>query len=82
MSVLREILQKNYSVRRTKQNRLILVSNCAICNKNESRFIKTQKFKEIGDLNHVYKNELDKACFAEDAAYANRKDVTIRTASE
>ena len=82
MSVLREILQKNYSVRRTKQNRLILVSNCGICNKNESRFIKTQKFKEIGDLNHVYKNELDKACFAEDAAYANRKDLTIRTASE
>ena len=28
-----------------------------------------KKFKEIGDLNHIYKNELDKACFAHDVTY-------------
>ena len=26
-----------------------------------------QKFRESGDLNHIYKNELDKACFAHDS---------------
>ena len=26
-----------------------------------------QKFKETGDTKHIYKNELDKACFAYDA---------------
>ena len=26
-------------------------------------------FKETGDLNYIYKNKLDKACFAHDAAY-------------
>ena len=30
-----------------------------------------QKFKETGELNYVHKrNELDKACFAHDVAYA------------
>ena len=28
-----------------------------------------QKFKETGNLNHNYKNELDKACFSHDAVY-------------
>ena len=28
--------------------------------KNKERI---QKFKERGDTNHIYKNELDKACF-------------------
>ena len=34
---------KNSSVKRTKQNRLILVSTWAICGKNKSRFIKNQE---------------------------------------
>ena len=38
-----------------------------------------QKFKETGDTNYIYKNELDKACFAHDAAYSNKKDLTKRT---
>ena len=33
---------KNYTVKRTKQNRLMLVSNCAVCGKKKSRFIKNQ----------------------------------------
>ena len=37
-----------------------------------------QKFKETGDTNYIYKNELDKACFAHDAAYSDSKDLTKR----
>ena len=34
---------KNSSVRKTKQNRLTLLSNCAICGKRKSSFIKNQE---------------------------------------
>ena len=30
----------NFSVRRTRQNRLMLLSNCTICGKKKSKFIK------------------------------------------
>ena len=33
-----------------------------------------QNFRETGNLKHLYRNELDKACFAHDAAYADCKD--------
>ena len=46
--------------------------------KHEQRI---QKFKETGDINYVYKNELDKACFVHDAAYSDSKDLIKRTAS-
>ena len=38
-----------------------------------------KKFREIGNLKHIYTNELDKACFAHDAAYSNSKDLAERT---
>ena len=38
-----------------------------------------QRFKETGDTNYIYKNELDKACFAHDATYSDSKDLTKRT---
>ena len=41
-----------------------------------------QKFKEIGDTNYIYKNELDNACFQHDVAYGNFKDLKRRTASD
>ena len=41
-----------------------------------------QKFKETGDTNYIYKNELDKACFAHDAAYSDSKDFTKRTVAD
>ena len=45
--------------------------------KHEQRI---QKFKETGDTNYIYKNELDKACFVHDAAYySDSKDLTKRT---
>ena len=38
-----------------------------------------QKFRETDDLKHLYRYELDKACFAHDAAYSDSKDLTKRT---
>ena len=39
----KNIKNKNSSVRRTKQNRLMLVSNLANCSKKISRFIENKK---------------------------------------
>ena len=41
-----------------------------------------QKFKETGDTNYIYKNELDKAYFAHEAAYSDSKDLTKRTVAD
>ena len=41
-----------------------------------------QNIKETGGLNYIYKNELDKACFARHAAYANSKDLAKGTVSD
>ena len=38
-----------------------------------------KKFKQIGDTCYIYRNELDKACFQHDSAYADHKDLIIRT---
>ena len=47
MSVARKILQKNSSARGTKQNRLMLVLNCAFCSKKESRLIRNQEASRL-----------------------------------
>ena len=54
-------------------------SACGPFTKHKKRI---QKFKETGDTNYIYKNELDKACFAHDAAYSDSKDLTKRTAAD
>ena len=41
-----------------------------------------QKFKETDHLNYIYKNELERASFAHDAAYANSKDLARTTVSD
>ena len=41
-----------------------------------------QMFKENGDTNYIYMNELDKACFTHDAACSDSKDLTKRTVAE
>ena len=41
-----------------------------------------QKFKETGDTKYIYRNELDKACFALDSSYSDSKDLTKRTAAD
>ena len=38
-----------------------------------------QKFRETGNLKHLYRNELDKACFTHNAAYSESKDLAKRT---
>ena len=52
---------------------------CGPSTKNKERI---QKFKETGDTNYIYKNELDKACFQHDMAYGDFKDLKRRTASD
>ena len=51
---------------------------CGLFTKNKKR---NQKFKETGDANYIYKNELDKASFQHDMAYGDLKDLQRRTAS-
>ena len=54
-------------------------SACGPFTKYEQRI---QKFKETGDTNYTYMNELDKACFTHDAAYSDSKDLTKRTVAD
>ena len=35
-----------------------------------------KKFKQTGDTCYIYRNELDKACFQHNSAYADHKDLT------
>ena len=41
-----------------------------------------QNFRETGDTNYFYKNELHNACFQHDMAYGDFKDLARRTASD
>ena len=41
-----------------------------------------QKFRESSNLKHLYRNELDKTCFAHNAAYFDSKSLTKRTISD
>ena len=43
---------------------------------------KIKEFKRTGDTRLLYRNELDKACFKHDAAYAKYKDVENRLISD
>ena len=54
-------------------------SACGPFTKHKQRI---QKFKETGDTNYIYKNELDKACFAHDAAYSDSKNLTKITIAD
>ena len=54
-------------------------SACGTFIKNKERI---QKFKETGDTNYIYKNELDKACFQHNMAHGDFKDLTRRTAAD
>ena len=38
--------------------------------------------KRTGDTRYIYRNELDKACFQHDSAYADHKDLINRTKSD
>ena len=49
-------------------------SACGPFTKHKQRI---QKFKETGDTNDIYKNELDKACFTHDAELLQIKFLKI-----
>ena len=54
-------------------------SACGPFTKNKERI---QKFKEIGDTNYIYKNELDKTLFQHDMAYGDFNNLARRTDSD
>ena len=41
-----------------------------------------KKFKQTGDTRYIYRNELNKACFQHDSAYADHKDLINRTKAD
>ena len=41
-----------------------------------------RKFREIGNLKHLVRNELNTFCFAHDAAYSDSEDLAKRTFSD
>ena len=41
-----------------------------------------KEFKRTGDTRYIYRNELDKACFQHDCAYADHKDLINRTEAD
>ena len=44
--------------------------------------IKKELKKQTGDTRYTYRNELDKACFQHDSAYADNKDLINRTKAD
>ena len=54
-------------------------SACGPFTKNKERI---EKFMNTGNTDFTYKNELDKACFQHDMAYAKSKDLVKRTQSD
>ena len=45
-----------------------------VCGPFTKHFERIQIFIETGDLKHLHRNELGKACFTHDAAYSDSKD--------
>ena len=54
-------------------------SACVPSTKNKKR---TEKFMQAENINFIYRNELDKACFQHDIVYGKSKDLTKRTQSD
>ena len=54
-------------------------NDCGVFAKNNEG---TQKLKERVDLQYIYQNKLDKACFQHDVAYGNFQDLPKRAASD
>ena len=56
--------------------------SCSACGPFTKHKQRIKKFRETGDTNYIYKNELDKACFAHDAACSDSKSPTKRTIAD
>ena len=54
-------------------------SACEPFTKNKERI---EKFKQTGNTDLIYRNELNKACFQHDMTYGKSKDLVRRTLSD
>ena len=61
-----------------KQLRFVY-SACGLFTRHKERM---KEFKRTGDTRYIYRNELDKACFQHDSAYAGHKDLINRTETD
>ena len=52
---------------------------CGPFTRNKERI---EKFMEKGNIDFIYRNELDKACFQHDMAYGKSSDLIKRTQSD
>ena len=57
----------------------VVYSACVPFTRHKERI---KKLKQTGDTRYIYRNELDKACFQHDSAYADHKDLINRTKSD
>ena len=49
-----------------------IYSSCSLFTKNKERI---EKFMQTGNIDFIYRNELDKACFRHDMVYGKSKDL-------
>ena len=61
-----------------RQPRLVY-SACGPLTRHKERI---KEFKRTGDTRYIYRNELDKACFQHNSAYADHKDLINRTKAD
>ena len=52
---------------------------CRLFTKHRERI---QKFRDTSDLEHLYRNKLNKACLAHDAVYSDCNDLAKRTITD
>ena len=50
VSCIKNTANENLSVRKNKQNRLMLLSNCAVCGKKKLTFIKNKELKNFNNI--------------------------------
>ena len=50
VSCKKNTADENSSVKKTKQNRLMLLSNCTVCCKKKSTFIKNQELHSFNNI--------------------------------
>ena len=48
---------------------------CSACGPFTKHSKRIQKFRKTGNLKHLSRNELDKACFTHDVTYSDSKDL-------
>ena len=61
------------------RQRRFVYSACGPFTRHKERI---KEFKHTGDTRYIYRNELDKACFQHDSAYADHKDLINRTEAD